>query len=133
MTLGCIIAYGFGKGSRNAINRIPQSNIADIERFFNRHGNWAIVLARPIPVLAEASVIFAGISRMNFGQYMLGTSLSNLGISIMYAAVGSYSISVNSFLLALLGAISIPAIAWLFMYLGRKRNEQAGRPAERSL
>jgi hypothetical protein len=48
---------------------------------------------------------------------MLST-LSNLAISAVYAAIGAMSASVNSFLLAMAGSIMVP---WLAMILFKKR------------
>ena len=123
MTLGCLIGYALGKGSGKAMRWLDEETRSRMERFFQRSGKWAIIIARPIPVLAEATVFFAGISRMNFGSFCWVSSLSNLGISIVYAAVGTYSVSVNSILLAFSGAILLPAIGFLFekIYL-RKRS-----------
>lgn len=121
MTIGCIAGYFFALNSRKAVQWIGQYNFDRLEKFFQRSGAWAIVLARPIPVLAEASVLFAGISRMKFSKFMIASTLSNLGISVMYAAVGAYSVSVNSFLLAFSGAIIIPAIAKLIGYFYNRR------------
>jgi uncharacterized membrane protein YdjX (TVP38/TMEM64 family) len=116
MTIGCVIGYFFAINSRKALQWIGQDNFDRLEKFFQRSGAWAIVLARPIPVLAEASVLFAGISRMKFSRFMIASTFSNLGISIVYATVGAYSVSINSFLLAFSGAIIIPAIAKLIGY-----------------
>jgi membrane protein DedA with SNARE-associated domain len=79
-----------------------------------------IVITRPVPVLAEASVLFAGMSRMPTGQFMLLTMLSNLGISAVYAAVGAFSANANSFLLAFAGSILIPLVAMLAAKTRRK-------------
>jgi membrane protein DedA with SNARE-associated domain len=83
-----------------------------MEKFFQKAGKWAVIMARPVPVLAEASVFFAGISRMNFSSFMWASTLSNLGIAIVYAAVGVYAVSVNSVLLAFSAAMILPAIAF---------------------
>jgi hypothetical protein len=67
-------------------------------------------MCRPVPVLAEASVIFAGLVGAPYGRFLALTSLSNLGVAMGYAAFGSFSMSVDSFLLAFLGALLIPGI-----------------------
>jgi uncharacterized membrane protein YdjX (TVP38/TMEM64 family) len=66
-------------------------------------------------MLAEASVLFAGISGMPLAQYLLLSTLSNLGISAAYAAVGALSATVNSFLLAFAGSILLPLVAMLLV------------------
>jgi uncharacterized membrane protein YdjX (TVP38/TMEM64 family) len=122
MTLGCLIGYVLGKGSGRVMRWLDIETRLRMERFFKRSGKWAIIIARPIPVLAEATVFFAGISKMNFTAFAWTTSLSNLGISMVYATVGSYSISVNSVLLAFSGAILLPAAGFLFekLYLSKR-------------
>jgi len=112
MVLGCLLGYWLGKRSGNAMRWIDEETKSVMEKFFHRAGKWAIIIARPVPVLAEASVFFAGISRMNFSSFIWASSLSNLGIAIVYAAVGVYAVSVNSVLLAFSAAMILPAIAF---------------------
>jgi uncharacterized membrane protein YdjX (TVP38/TMEM64 family) len=123
MTVGCVIGYGFGFSSRRALQWIGTDNFNRMEKFFQRSGGWAIVMTRPIPVLAEASVLFAGMSRMKLLHFMIVSALSNLGISLVYATVGVYSVSVNSFLLALAGAIAIRGIAKMIEAGYRRKNK----------
>jgi uncharacterized membrane protein YdjX (TVP38/TMEM64 family) len=120
MTAGCMIGYALGSGSLKMLRWLDADTKEKMEAFFERAGIWAIVIARPVPVLAEASVIFAGMSKMNFKQFMFVSTFSNLGISVVYAAVGSYSVSENSFLLAFAGAIILPAAAKLVEVLYRR-------------
>jgi hypothetical protein len=56
-------------------------------------------------------------------QYLLLSTLSNLGISAVYAAVGALSATVNSFLLAFSGSILVPLMAMLLV--GSKPKAQA--------
>lgn len=74
-----------------------------------RYGSYGLVVARAVPVLAEASVVFAGVSRFRFDRLLVATGLSNLGIAAAYAAIGAYSHDVDSFLWAFAGAIAVPA------------------------
>ena len=62
-------------------------------------------------VLAEVSVIFAGLVRAPFGRFLRLTACSNLGIALGYAAVGAFSMRIDSFLIAFLGALVIPGLA----------------------
>ena len=70
-----------------------------------RYGDWTILICRPVPVLAEASVIFAGLVGAPFARFFALTALSNLGIALGYAAFGAFSMRMDSFLLAFLGAL----------------------------
>jgi uncharacterized membrane protein YdjX (TVP38/TMEM64 family) len=120
MTTGCLIGYMLGTRSVKILGWLDTETLVKMEAFFEKAGIWAIVIARPVPVLAEASVLFAGISKMNFRRFMLVSTLSNLGISIVYSAIGAYSVSQNSFFLAFAGAISLPAAAKLVVGLFRR-------------
>jgi uncharacterized membrane protein YdjX (TVP38/TMEM64 family) len=115
MTASCIIGFWLGKkyGRSAASKIVGESELERLEALSRRVGNWVIVIARPVPVLAEASVLFAGISKMPIGQFLLLTTLSNLGISAVYAVVGALSANANSFLLAFAGSIFIPLVAML--------------------
>jgi uncharacterized membrane protein YdjX (TVP38/TMEM64 family)/ubiquinone/menaquinone biosynthesis C-methylase UbiE len=117
MTISCIIGYWLGRrlGRPVACRIVGNDGIERLEELSQRAGNWAIVIARPVPMLAEASVLFAGISGMPLAQYLLLSTLSNLGISAAYAAVGALSATVNSFLLAFAGSILLPLVAMLLV------------------
>jgi membrane protein DedA with SNARE-associated domain len=81
------------------------------------------VWARAIPVLAETSAVLAGMGSMKFGRFILLTGLSNLGISLVYAWVGAFAATVQSFLFALAGAILLP-LAAMMVFAGRWRRQR---------
>lgn len=111
MFLACIIGYAVGKSATAKTKWLDADTRHAMEIFFQRYGHLSIIIARPIPVLAETSVFFAGISKMNFKKFMFLSSLSNLGISLMYAAIGAYAFSINSMMLAFAGALLLPGLA----------------------
>lgn len=116
MTASCIIGYGFSSSAvKYAAGKIVgASELQRLQNLNKNYGNWMLVVCRPIPVLAEASVLFSGVSGMKFRRFVLLTTLSNLGISGVYSAVGAYSASAHSFLSAFLVSILLPALAmWL--------------------
>ncbi len=112
MTISCWIGYLLGKTVRGttAGRLISEKHIAQLHQFSERFGTWSLVILRPVPVLAEASTIFAGLGAMPFGRYMLVTGAANFGISLGYSCVGALATDWNSFLLAFLGALLIPGV-----------------------
>jgi hypothetical protein len=66
-------------------------------------------------------VVFAGISRLPRGRVAAISLLSNLGVSVVYAAVGAFSATWNSFFLAVAMAFGIPAVALLISRSARVR------------
>lgn len=122
MTVSCIAGYWLGRKCAQPVvaHFVGQQETERLKALSNRFGAWAIVISRPVPVLAEASTVFAGISKMPQGQFLLLSTLSNLGISIVYAAIGAFSAEANttySFIIAFAFSMLVPGVA---MLLGRK-------------
>ena len=118
MVLGCAIGYAFGARAAGAARKLVGADgLIRAGKVMERHGSWALVICRPIPVLAESSIVFAGLVRSPLAPFIWLTTLSNLGIAIAYAAVGAFSTKTDSFLWTFAGAIALPGIA---MLLGRR-------------
>jgi uncharacterized membrane protein YdjX (TVP38/TMEM64 family) len=125
MTIGCVIGYAFGVKAAGAARKLVGADgLASAATVMDRYGPWALVICRPIPVLAESSVVFAGLVRTPVGPFMSLTTLSNLGIAVAYAAVGAFSVRAQSFLLTFAGALALPGLAMLIgrIWVTRKRS-----------
>jgi uncharacterized membrane protein YdjX (TVP38/TMEM64 family) len=112
MMAGCLLGYIVGVRAWGAARWVvgPDS-LSRAEDLMRRYGDLAIVVCRPVPVLAEASVVFAGIARAPVQRFAWLTGFSNLGIAIAYSAVGALSMRIDSFLVAFLGALLLPGVA----------------------
>ena len=119
MTLGSVFGYGLGTMSRGGLEKrlLRRSSLLRLEALAQRTGHWWIVLCRPVPVLAESSLFFAGLSRMPFRRFFLMVSLSNLGLSAAWSAIGAYAATIDSFLLAFAGALLLPAVGLVIVKL----------------
>src|SRR5262245_22294491 len=114
MTIGCAIGYAFGARAAAAARKlVGPDGLARANSIMERHGNWALAVCRPIPVLAESSVVFAGLVRSPVQPFIWMTTLSNLGIALAYSAVGAFSMEVQSFVLTFLAALALPGLAML--------------------
>ncbi len=125
MTIGSLLGYWLGVtfGYPLADRLVGGDELRRFREISHQFGDWVIIVSRPVPILAETSVMFAGISEMPVGRFLLLSALSNLGVSVVYAAVGAFSSTVNSFLLAFGGAILVPSIAMIVMrQLGKERD-----------
>ena len=123
MMAGCLLAYLVGRRAVGAARWIVGAeNLARSESLMRKYGESAIVLCRPVPVLAEATVIFAGLVRAPFARFAGLTAVSNLGIAVGYAAFGAFSMRINSFVLAFVGALVLPGIVLVIsrLTLGRR-------------
>src|SRR3954470_12862516 len=62
MTIGCAIGYAFGARAAVAARKlVGDDGLTRAAAVMDRYGSWALVVCRPIPVLAESSVVFAGL------------------------------------------------------------------------
>ncbi len=111
MTIGSLTGYALGKTA--SPRWLSEADRKRLEQASARFGDWVVIVFRPVPVLAEASCLFAGAGAMPFRRFAMLAVLANLGISAAYAAAGAFAAGNESFLLAFAGAISIPAIAML--------------------
>jgi uncharacterized membrane protein YdjX (TVP38/TMEM64 family) len=95
MTAGALLGYALGaRAGRPAATRlVGPAELARLEALRARFGDGVLVVTRPVPVLAEAAVVFAGVGRMPLRRFLALTAASNLGISAAYAAVGHFSFS----------------------------------------
>jgi uncharacterized membrane protein YdjX (TVP38/TMEM64 family) len=112
MTISCLIGYWIGAkfGRPAALRFVDTKEISGFESLQKKYGDWIIIVSRSVPILAETSVLFAGIGRMKISRFISMITISNLSISMVYAAVGAYSAHINSFLLAFAAAIIFPGV-----------------------
>ncbi|MCA9440759.1 MAG: TVP38/TMEM64 family protein [Candidatus Omnitrophica bacterium] len=122
MILGCFAGYGTGisLGRKAADRFVGTHELERLEKGGERWGDWMVAVFRPIPVLAEASVVYAGMSRIPFVRFTLVSSLANLGVSLVYAGIGAYAANINSFLVAFLASVILPGMAIFFSRSGRR-------------
>jgi uncharacterized membrane protein YdjX (TVP38/TMEM64 family) len=120
MMVSCLVGYVLGSraGAASLRHVAGEAELARVARASERHGPWFLLLFRGVPVLAEASVVFAGLSRMPPRRFFALCAVSNLGISAAYAAVGSSAMATGSDLLLFSGLVLLPALA---LWLGRGR------------
>lgn len=125
MTISCIAGFWLARClGRPFVERFAGHNEIERVKTLNaRYGAWAIILARPIPVLAEASVLVVGLGAVPFRRFLLVSTLSNLGISLVYSVAGSLSSDFHSFLPALGASIALP---WLMMTYAKRGNAASG-------
>ncbi|MFO7937660.1 MAG: hypothetical protein R6V06_08670 [Kiritimatiellia bacterium] len=86
-----------------------------------KYGRWLVLAMRPVPVLAEASLLFAGIARQHFGRTMTTALIGNLVVSAIYAAVGAFGKLKENTLIAFTVSVLLSGI----MMLASKRSSRS--------
>ena len=85
------------------------------DRLLARWGVVAIVVSRPLPLLAETVMVLAGASPLGWGRAMLAAAVGLLPTCLLYALVGSTAIGLRegalTFVLVILVAAALGLIA----------------------
>jgi uncharacterized membrane protein YdjX (TVP38/TMEM64 family) len=90
MSVGAGIGFGMAKWWGRPVARRLASD-EDLERLDDltrRYGAAVLVIARALPVLAEASVLLVGLHRLSWRRFWPPVLLSNLGIALAYSLFG---------------------------------------------
>lgn len=102
MTAGAWLGYAIGRvGGKPLAARV--AGPAQLERaaqLMERHGGWVLLVCRGVPVLAEASTLFAGATRIAPASFAVATTLGNVGLAGAYALIGLLGLSGVSAILA---------------------------------
>ena len=121
--LGGALAFWLGRrGAPWLMARISAKERAQADRFFRRWGGMAVLVSRPVPIVAETIGILAGTTAMSWPRFLISVFLGNLPPAILYAFAGasaknaSYSIAIFLILVGVAGGW------WL---LGRRGTEDA--------
>ena len=109
MTLGAGAAFALVRAfGRPLARRLAGPEELDrLDALSARFGPLVLVLARPVPVFAEASVILMASARLSWWRFALAVGLSNLGIAAAYAILGD----AVQLPVALAAAIAVPLLA----------------------
>jgi uncharacterized membrane protein YdjX (TVP38/TMEM64 family) len=109
-----LAAYLLGRRSRRLINRLVSADQQlRAARMLEKHGMWAIVATRPVPMLAETVAILAGASTgMPWWKVAAAGALGNLLPAVAYAAAGAYAATYVSGLAVFAGVIVLALLAW---------------------
>ena len=109
MTVGAALGFGLARwfGRPLALRFAGREELEKIDAASDRLGPLVLVLARPVPVLAEASVLLFGTTRLSWWWFLVPVALSNLGIAAVYSALGD----LVAFWIALPASVALPLLA----------------------
>ena len=117
--------FGFYLGRRGGplMDRlIPEYEQERANAILARWGLLAIIVTRPIPILAETTAIMAGASPMSFRQVALGAVAGLLPATLLYALTGATAASLDNIYL-IFGLVML--VAGVFWMVGRHLSKDA--------
>lgn len=112
-----MVAYLVGRRSQPWVHRlVSPAEQRRAAALMKRHGVWAVIISRPVPMLAETVAIAGGVERLPWRQVLLAGVAGNLIPALAYAAVGALTASfVNGvvvFAAVCLVALIVGLIQW---------------------
>ncbi|WP_046220186.1 3-dehydroquinate synthase [Photobacterium halotolerans] len=115
LTLGCCVGYWLGDCSEKWMGTrwLSVKERQKARQLADKMGGGALIMMRGVPVLAETSVIAAGMLGYPFAKFLLFTSLANGWLAGAFAYVSLYSAESDPFFLVVAGSVLIPVIGWL--------------------
>lgn len=134
MQAGALIGYALGRSAgRGAARRfVGEGELRRAEHSHCRWGGFSLVVSRAVPVLAESSVLLAGLVRMPFARFVAWTGASNAAISMVYASVGAYALETRAFLMAFAASMLLPGALLGANRIFRRKRIQSATPDRQS-
>jgi uncharacterized membrane protein YdjX (TVP38/TMEM64 family) len=130
MTLGAVLAFGLARsfGRPLAVRLSSREDIERMDGLGAQWGTWLLIVTRALPILAEAAVLLLGTTTLGWRPFLLAVSASNLGIAMVYSALGQVAGSYGELPLALAASIAIPLVATIVARLLLGKPAVEGQP-----
>jgi len=84
------------RGTRSAERFVPAGERARAVALVERWGALAVIASRPVPILAEAVAIAAGLAGMRFGRLVASSLAGSVPAALLYALTGAHAARLDS-------------------------------------
>jgi len=121
--------FGFWIGRRGGpllARLVPEDERRRADALLQEWGDLAIIVTRPVPILAETMAILAGASPMSWGRMLLSTFAGSLPAALLYALTGATARNLDNAALVF-GLVLL--VAGLFWVVGKYFFKGAKGPA----
>jgi uncharacterized membrane protein YdjX (TVP38/TMEM64 family) len=108
--------FGFALGRRGGplLDRlVPLDERRRADSLLQEWGDLAIIVTRPVPILAETLSILAGASSMSWGRMVLATLAGSVPAALIYALAGATARSLDNVALIFGLVIGVAGVFWL--------------------
>jgi uncharacterized membrane protein YdjX (TVP38/TMEM64 family) len=117
-TGAAVFGFWIGRRGGKLLERLVTAEERErADRLLERWGMLAIIVTRPIPLLAETVAIMAGASSLGWGRTALAAMAGSLPPALLYALTGA---SAGRFQNSVLMFLFVLLITGLFWMVGRK-------------
>lgn len=109
-------AAGFALGRRGSavLHRfVPEDERRRADALLRQWGDLAVVVTRPIPILAESVAILAGTSPLGWRRFLAASAAGTLPAALLYALTGATAARLDSVILMFGLVLLVAALVWL--------------------
>ncbi|MEN8641045.1 3-dehydroquinate synthase [Pseudomonas sichuanensis] len=110
LCLGAWLGYALGAGYFRVLSGRLGLHQRKPGPLVQKLGTLSLICLRGVPVLAETSVVAAGMQRYPLRAFVMITALANIGLALAYSAIGSFLIKENALLVTLLAGMVLPGL-----------------------
>lgn len=117
------VGFALGRRGEHALERfVPEGERLRADRLLRRWGVLAIVVTRPVPMLAETMAFVAGASSLPWRDSLVAALLGSLPAAVLYAVAGALAASFA------VGAVVFALVVLLGLAFGVLAPRRAGEP-----
>ncbi len=111
-TLGAVVGFWIARWlGEPLLNRLStESDRTQLQRWLEQSSAVTLCITRPLPILAEATVLLVGASGLRWTKFIWPVLASNLGIAIIYATLGAWGKQEGALIWTLLASICVPLL-----------------------
>jgi len=121
-----VVGFWVGRRSKALLARfVSPEERAQANQLLSEWGEAAIIMTRPVPLLAETTVVMAGGSSMKWSAMIWATLAGSLPLSFLYALTGATAANFNNMLFAFIFALLIAGMFWFFGHHQRQKQNRA--------
>lgn len=124
-----LLGLGLGRRGAALLDRVvPQHERRRADALLARWGTLAIVVTRPVPLLAETTVLLAGASGVGWARTAAAAALGSLPAAVLYALAGAAAADVASTPVVFGLVLMLAAATWLVgVVAGRRGSHEPNR------
>ncbi|MBA3274964.1 MAG: VTT domain-containing protein [Chloroflexia bacterium] len=124
-----LTGFAIGRRGSRLINRYVKADDGDQSHsLLRRYGPLAIIVTRPLPILAETTAIMAGSTPMTWRQVIAGSLVGCLPAAALYSAAGAFSADIATGLLVFPLVLLLAGLLWALAWIVERRLAISGSP-----
>ena len=124
---GAMVGFLVGRRGARLIRRfVSPAEQHRADALIARWGLLAIIVTRPMPILAETVAVMAGTTALGWRRMLAGSAIGVFPPALIYAITGAFTTDLASGFLVLAAVLVLAGLTWL---LGRRLESRFARTA----